>query len=201
MRVRLAQADRLRYAEHQQGWFLAAVQSYCAAVRDLAAQLSHLEVRSDGFVGLRDYLNGYVGSDRFVVLEAETSELIHGLAKVTYGLHINDGKVRVSRFDGAPDYSAVVQQTFSKFKHTDAEDHRAELPPAVEMDHVEAQILAFVTRLFPEVSSSPRSYCARHRDFQDTAGVTFDREVQFYVAYLELIAPMKAAGLPFCYPR
>lgn len=92
LRVRLAQADRLRYAEHQQGWFLAAVQSYCAAVRDLAAQLSHLEVRSDGFVGLRDYLNGYVGSDRFVILEAETSELVHGLAKVTYGLHINDAR-------------------------------------------------------------------------------------------------------------
>lgn len=107
----------------------------------------------------------------------------------------------MSRFDGAPDYSAMVQQTFSKFKHTDAQDHRAELPPAVEMDHVEAQILAFVARLFPEVFSSLRSYCARHRDFQDTAVVTFDREVQFYVAYLELIAPLKAAGLPFCYPQ
>ena len=40
-----------------------------------------------------------------------------------------------------------------------------------------------------------------YRDYLDPTVGQFDREVQFCVAYLELIGRCKAAGLPFCYPR
>ena len=35
----------------------------------------------------------------------------------------------------------------------------------------------------------------------DEALRVFDREVEFYVAYLDLVAEMKRKGLPFCYPE
>ena len=44
-------------------------------------------------------------------------------------------------------------------------------------------------------------YCARNQGFVDETIGRFDREVQFYLAYLDYVAPLKAKGLALCYPR
>ena len=45
-----------------------------------------------------------------------------------------------------------------------------------------------------------RLFCEAHANFLDDVVVVFDREVEFYLAYLEYAAALKRAGLPFCYP-
>ena len=37
-------------------------------------------------------------------------------------------------------------------------------------------------------------------DYLDRTLAVFDRELQFYLSYLEYIAPLREAGLPFSYP-
>jgi DNA mismatch repair ATPase MutS len=69
------------------------------------------------------------------------------------------------------------------------------------MNHVEEQILDQVARLFPGEFAALDEFCERHADFADATVRTFDREIQFYLAYLDFIAPLKDAGLPFCYPE
>ena len=44
-------------------------------------------------------------------------------------------------------------------------------------------------------------YCTKNADYQDETLAVFDREIQFYIAYLEYIAKIKRAGLKFCYPQ
>jgi DNA mismatch repair ATPase MutS len=68
------------------------------------------------------------------------------------------------------------------------------------MDHVEAGILDLVAQLYPDIFSSLGEYCRRHCGYLDHTIGILDREVQFYIAYLEYIEPFKRAGLFFCYP-
>jgi hypothetical protein len=44
-------------------------------------------------------------------------------------------------------------------------------------------------------------YDAKNREYLDETIATFDREIQFDLAYLEYIATIKRAGLRFCYPH
>ncbi len=197
----LAMIDKLHYQRLKQGWFVEVVDAYCEAVRRLACDLAAMEVRSRGFVALRGYLSAYVGSPAFTSLCAETKELKEELAGVSYCVHIKGNRVRVRRYGSEEDYSAEVLRIFEKFKQGEVKDYRFDFHHGPGMNHVEAAILDRVALLFGEVFTKLEEYCRRRRDFIDGTIRDFDREVQFYLGYLEFIAPLKAAGLDFCYPE
>ena len=201
MREHLDKVEKLHYALQKQAWLLDAVGVYCEAVGSLANELVDRDLTSRGFLGLRDYLSEYTASEHFAPLAAETQALKDALAEVQYAVRTHGARVTVGRYEREPDYSAEVEETFAKFKQGAAKSYLVKLPDFVEMDHVEARILDRVARLYPDVFGALAEYCGRRRDYLDATIGRFDREVQFYIAYLELIAPFRAAGLPFCYPQ
>jgi DNA mismatch repair protein MutS len=200
MRERLAQAAKLRYAHQQQRWLLDAVAIYCAAVSSLSKGLDRRDVKSRGLQAYRERLAGYTTSDLFTSLVTETHQLKDDLATVRYSVHIKGTRVTVSRYGGEADYSAEVEETFERFKHGGGKDYRVAFPAGPDVDHVEARVLDLVARLHPDIFLRLGDYCTRHRDYLDATVGAFDREVQFYLAYLEYIERFTSAGLPFCYP-
>jgi DNA mismatch repair protein MutS len=201
MREHLVQAGKLRYQMQKQSWFLDAVEIYCEAVRSLAADLVECALGSRGLQGLRDYLAGYAASERFTSLAAGTMALKDALARVVYAVRINGARVTVSAYAGEADYGAEVEETFARFQQGAVQSHLARLPDYAEMDHVEAKILDGVAQLHPNVFRAREDFCVRHRDYLDAVIGRFDREVQFYLAYLEIVERFRGAGLPFCYPH
>lgn len=201
MREQLAQAGQLHYRYQQERWFADAVDTYCHAVRALAGGLSQLDLTSSGFQRLTAYLTTYTASDAFTSLESQTQQLYRNLATVSYSIHVKGNRVRVSKYEGEPDYSAEVEKTFAKFKQGAVHDYLVSFRDWPDMNHVEARILDLVARLYPDVFAGLDDYATRNRDYLDAVIGSFDREVQFYLAYLEFTAPLKKAGLTFCYPE
>jgi DNA mismatch repair ATPase MutS len=107
----------------------------------------------------------------------------------------------VRRYDSESDYSAEVERTFERFKQGAVKDHRFDYRTDVGMNHVQARIAELVARLYPDQFADLDRFCAKNMAFSDWKIMDFDREVQFYVAYLDHIGPLKRAGLPFCYPK
>jgi DNA mismatch repair protein MutS len=200
IREHLVRATKAYYREQKQAWFLDAVDIYCDAINAFVVELSACELNSRGFFAFRDYLAAYACSSRFNALLRETKRIRTALSTIEYCVAIKGSSFMVRNYEKESDYSADVDETFAKFKQGAVNDYKLKLSSSVEMNHVEAKIAEFVSKLNPDVFTSLGKFCSENVDFIDREVVTFDREVQFYVAYLEYCAPLKSAGLPFCYP-
>jgi DNA mismatch repair protein MutS len=201
VRRHLEQIAKMTSAEQRGGWFLDAAVIYCGAVRSLGADLAARPVCSRGLLAFRDYLACYLASPGFAGLTAGTAARRAELAKITYLIRVKGLRVEVSRYDGEPDYSAEIERTFERFRQGAVKDYRVKYRGWPGMNHVGAQIAKLVARLFPAEFSALEEFCRRHASFLDATIRQFDREVQFYLAYLDFIRPLRAAGLGFCLPE
>ena len=202
VRANLGYADKIRYRSHKHTVFLRAAGLYCDGVAALARDLESAALRSPGLKDLRSYLAAYRGSTAFRQLAEETAELRETLSRLSYGMLFHGDKVTVRKYASEPDYTVTILERFARFREVDVEPQAPQKPQDdFSLNHIEEGILELVGRLFPEQFHRLGDYVARHADFIDDAVAQFDREIGFFVAYLDFINPLKRSGLPFCYPE
>jgi len=196
----LGHSEKRYYIQQKERWFLDAADVYCLSVRTLLAELEPLDCRSRGFRAFLRYLAVYTQSERFAGLASESSELEESLSRIRYGIFIRGGRVSVYPAMEQPDYGDEIQATFQRFQQGKATDYSHAFGDSIEMDHIEGQVLEGVARLHPEVFGTVAKFRAAHANFADTKIVAFDREIQFYIGYLDRMRALQEAGLAFCYP-
>ena len=201
MRVRLKAADKSHYPYEKDRWFLDAALVYCDALASLARELAALAPASRGLCAWREYLAAYVGAPAFARLSVECRKLHEDFHALRFAVLIRGDRVTVRRYEGETDYSVAVQATFEKFRRGAVKDYRAKLADLAAMSHIDAQIVDRVALLYPEPFRALEAFCAAHAGYVDAVVAGFEREIHFYVAYLDFIARLRAAGLAFCYPR
>lgn len=201
VRLHLNASEKIHYEYGRKAWFLDAVELYCEAVLELGRSLNRDEPSARGLRAFQEYLTQYTESEGFKALVQETKAVKSKLSAIRYCLLIRNGSLTVLNSDSETDYSTVIEEIFSRFKQGTVKDYRVQFSPVSSMNHVEAAVLERVAWLNPDAFRALDVFCASHRDFLDQKIVTFDRQIQFYIAYLEYIERFKNVGLKFCYPR
>ncbi len=201
VRDHIAQAGKLYYKHQKQAWSLDAIELYCTAVAQLLAAMRASPPRSAGLTDFLAYLDAYVASSPFQKLRNDTAALKAALASIRYNLLIGGSFVTVSAYRDEADYGAEIQSDFEKFRQGAAADHVFKFGDFPQMNHIEAGVLDRMARLFPETFADLQSFIERSASYLDPTIQRFDREIQFYVAYLAQMRRINGAGLPFCYPK
>ncbi len=197
--VRSLLRQELHYRYQRETWLFEAAEAYTRCVAELRAALAALDLRSDGLRRFGDFLSAHVETDDFRSLVAEAARIREGLREVAFSLHIRSGRVTVGLPDPARDYTTVIEGAFERFRRGEARDYLATFTTEPDLNHV--GILDRIARLYPDTFGALDAFCERHADFVDPTIAAFDREVQFYLGYLEFADRLRADGLAFCYPE
>lgn len=201
VRAGLGQSDRLRNRLQRARWYLDSVREYCRGVDRLAEALERSEAASHGMRALGEHLAAYRRSGPFQSLVADVERLRAELGNVTYCVRCQGGRVTVSRYSGERDYGAEIAATFRRFPEAAPAGRPYTFHEWAEMNPVEEAIQDRVAKLFPAVFEHLQAFPARHPVFLDPVVARADREAQFFLAYLDVVARLRTTGLGFCYPE
>lgn len=200
MRGKLEQSKKLSYGYQRMSALLSAAALYIGAVRQLDAGLRKSLPQSAGLRALQGYLRFQIATKRFHSLSEAAKSVRSQLERVRYCLLLEGRRITVRQPENEPDYSQEVDAAFARFKQGAAKDYRIQFPASRALNQFEEKIIDLVAELNPDAFSALSQFSEEFGDFADRTIATFDREVQFYISFFAHIAPLRAAGLKFCYP-
>lgn len=201
VREKLEESERLGYRYQREWWLLEAVRSYCRTVQEAENGFSTRELGSRGLKAFRTLLANYIDARAFRTLAGEAEELARDLRSLRYSLQVKGGSIIVRRDEEERDYAGEIREVFAKFRQGATKEYLVEFGERAEMNRVEEAVADRVARLHPELFARLDRFRDRAAGFIDESVRAFDREVQFYVSYLDMAAQLRRKGLQFCYPN
>ena len=201
VRGHVGTAARIRHRHERNRWRLAALDTYVAAVEDLETGLRVRQPRSRALVAFGAHLATCVASAPFQQMRSDVRETLAGLDDVAYRLRIGEHRIVIGPPREEPDFGAEIRATFARFGADPAATLHADVFDTLDMNPVEAAVLDRVVRLNPPTFRALDDCIRGHESFVEPGIEAFVRDIELYLAYLDLVAPIRSAGLPLCYPE
>jgi len=201
MRDMLSLAEMRRYRLQKQACLLEAADAWCEGLVRLAADLETDPPASDGLRLWRDTLARLLSSDSFRGIRDDAARIAVDLKAIRFTVLIEGLHVRIEPFADEADYGARISEYYARFDQGGTAAFSFQETGSAELNMIEQRILLEVSRAFPEPFAALADFADRiGTGFGDPLVARFDREVQFYLAWLDLIGPLRDAGLAFCLP-
>ena len=197
----LSMAAKRSYGVEQQRWFLEVAHEYATSVRGLGDTLRAASLRSSALLGLATWVDGYIASPGFEALDADSAALLARFDAIRYRVRVHGDWVQVHPVDpGEPELASRVLATFERFQQGAPKSYLQQIRDPGSMDHVEAAIASFVAGLYPDAFAALKAFRHRYHPLVPPALTRTERELQFYLAYLDLADATAPAGVSWSLP-
>ncbi|MFN8629069.1 MAG: hypothetical protein U0838_01730 [Chloroflexota bacterium] len=200
VRTTLARAARMRHAAERDRWVLDALERHDAAVEALAAALKATPPASAALRAVAAHLDALLASERFRARRADVAATRAALDGVAFRLRIGEQRVLVSAPREEADLAAEIREAFARIRDGDPEPLRVDVFDTLDMSPLDSAILARVATLAPEPFARLAQTTAAHREVVDPVLAAIAEDAAWYLAVLDVLAPLREAGLPVIPP-
>lgn len=202
VRQHLSLADK-SFNQYQAAFFLLlAISDYCQAVHALDKAFAEVVPKSEGLKTFAQALHDYVLSAYFQELTGQAEHHHAALACIRYTVLLNESVVTVRHFEEEPDYNAVITQLFSRFQTGgQVKVEKQALEAGAWIGNVQSRILDGVARINQDIFAALCAFTDQGRGCIDPVLVQFERETQFYMAWIDFTNQLSARGLEFSIPE
>ncbi|MFE3542773.1 DNA mismatch repair protein MutS [Nocardia sp. NPDC059177] len=192
-------AARLQHPRQRQRWHLDAAADYLAALTTTAAALPSLPLTSRALRQWRTAVLDAVAGPAVTELAEQVRTVREALAAVRYSVRVLDtGTLAVGPDDDTSDYTATITELLARFGAGPPPPPPPTQPEWPDMNQMEEQILDRVAALAPQAFGQLAAFADRSPRFVDPAVASFDREIHFYLRYLDFAATLTE---PLSLPR
>lgn len=197
----LGLAAKSSYVQERSRRIVDAAEKYCEGIRRLVEGLAQDDVTARGLTDFRGYLDAYVQGAEFTMLSNEANSLVAMLSNIDYRLVINASSLTVRDASDEENLVASIEATFERFRGGSVKNYLLDFKDRPTLNHIEAKVLELIAQLHPNVFEELERFEKAHASFIPEPISRFEREVQFYLAWIEYVRRFEEASLPTCYPR
>lgn len=201
------ESKAIRTAVRQNGWderlrgrLLSCVENYITAIDVMSGRVGRVTLESKGLSDFASYLESYRSSPFVREMVRDVDELRCAFDSVRYCMLVKGNTIKVRKYAMEKNLSWQIQRAFEPFRGEEAVESRGKLEEDPYDEHTEASILSLVARLFPEPFEALHRFSETYASFPDRTLLRFGDELVFYLSWLAVEAPLRSAGLPFCFP-
>ncbi len=180
-------------------WILDTAVLYCDTVYVLYNSLISMSLQSKGMCLFREWLTDYTKSDTFQTLVGETSTLCKKFDSIRYRIEIESGKVIINTDDSDENYCALINESLEHISKG-IFDYQIKFFTDLEMCTLENKIMEILRNMYSSAFDELDHYYDKHTDFLCPVIDQFNKEIHFYISYLEYIDKLKRNGFEFSNP-
>ncbi len=199
----LAAAEQARQPSGRERWLLDAVLTYTRGIESVVTHLGAASWSSAGLQGLQDALVMLSQANDFLQLSRDAESVASELESIDYHLLLEDNAITVAPSeDGARagGYRDHLLSLFARFGDNSAQVISAS-PTRRSSTHIDDRILVILGRIFPDQFADLTAFSNTHQTFLPTWVASIERELVFYLAWIEEILALEGAGLPWVVPK